>query len=149
MNRTVNAFLVVPLVPSVLFAVLVSVFELVSGGLLLLPAVIYSFPIWLMFALPVSYFAAVVVGIPAFLVFRHFGWLFLPWLVLGASAIGVVTGLVIAFLFTSSHPLELGVIVLLFALFGAVSGYAFWRLACRAPNPPLNTDAPPSGAPVS
>jgi hypothetical protein len=103
-----------------------------------------------MFALPVSYCTAVVVGVPAFLVFRRFGWLSRRWLVLGASVVGGSIGLVVAYLFASSEPIGFVGTVLLFHLFGAASGYAFWWLTCRAPNPPLNTDAPPSGgAPVS
>lgn len=139
MNRT-TAFLVVPLVPSVLFATAASILGLVSGGFALLPTVAYSFPIWLMFALPFAYGASVILGIPAFLVFRHFGWLSHSVLLLGASGIGFLIGVVFAYSFASSEPLGFVVAVLTFTAFGAASGYAFWFLTRREPNP-LNTDA--------
>ena len=149
MNQNVKAFLVVPLVPSVLFATAASVLGLASGGFAILPAVAYSFPIWLMFALPVAYAAAIILGIPAFLVFRRLGWLSRPGLLSGASAIGFILGCAVAIIFVSGEPLGFIITVLAFTVFGAASGYAFWWLTNHAPNPPLNPDAPQSGAPVS
>jgi hypothetical protein len=149
MNRTVKAFLIVPLVPSALFAAVASILGLASGGLALLPAVAYSFPIWFMFALPVAYGASVFLGIPAFLGFRRLGWLSRSGLLAGASGIGFLMGCVIAYVFASGEPLGFVLTALPFTAFGAVSGYVFWWLAIRAPNPPLNPDAPTSGAPVS
>lgn len=148
MNQTVKAFLVVPLVPSVLFATVASILGLVSGGVSILPAVAYSFPIWLMFALPVAYSAAVILGIPAFLVFRRLGWLSRHGLLSGASGIGFLLGCAVAFIFVG-EPLGFALTVLTFTSFGAASGYVFWWLTHHAPNPPLNPDAPTSGAPVS
>lgn len=150
MNQTVKAFLVMPLVPSVLFATVASVLGLASGGFALLPAIAYSFPIWLMFALPVAYAASVILGIPAFLVFRRLGWLSRRGLLSGASGIGFLIGGAVAYIFTPGEPLGFILTALTFTAFGAVSGYVFWWLTHLAPNPPLNPDAPPNGgAPVS
>ncbi|MEW5823979.1 MAG: hypothetical protein AB1766_06485 [Pseudomonadota bacterium] len=149
MNRIVKAFLVVPLVPSVLFAAAASILGLVSGGFSLLPAVAYSFPIWLMFALPVAYGASVIFGIPSFLIFRRLGWLSRSGLLVGASGIGFLMGCVIAYVFAAGEPLGFVLTALTFTVFGAVSGYVFWWFVSHAPNPPLNPDAPTSGAPVS
>lgn len=96
-----------------------------------------------MFALPVAYGASVILGIPTFLVFRYFGWLSRSVLLFGASGIGFLIGVVFACVFASSDPLGFVGAVLIFTAFGAASGYAFWFLTHRAPNP-LNTAGPDS-----
>ena len=149
MNQTAKAFLIVPLVPSILYATVASILGLASGGFDILPAVVYSFPIWLMFALPVAYAATAIVGIPAFIVFRRFGWLTRRGLLSGASGIGFLIGCAVAYIFASGEPLGFILTALTFTAFGAVSGYVFWRLTHFALNPPLNPETPTSGAPVS
>lgn len=137
MNRAIKAFLIIPLIPAILFVIVVSVLGLLSGGFSLLPSVAYSMPIWLMFALPVSYIVATAIGIPAFLLFRRLGRLSLRGIALGSSAIGAAIGSLVAYLF-SSGPFSCLTVALVFALFGAAAGYVFWWLAYREPNPPLN-----------
>jgi len=133
MNRPVVAFALTPLVPSLLFAFAVSAAGLIDPGHEpMLPAVIFSFPIWLALSLPVSYSVAVLAGLPAFLAFRRLGWLSRAKLVFGASVMGALVGVVVATLF-ADKSVERLVISILFVAFGAVSGQVFWFLALSPP----------------
>lgn len=131
MNRTAKVFLIVPLIPAMLFVVLVSVLGLVSGGVSLIPAVVYSAPIWLFFALPISYGVAVVLGGPVFFLFRRYGWLSVRSLTLGSASLGFIVGSIIGALFASNEPFGCLLAAGIFASFGAATGYAFWWLAYR------------------
>lgn len=141
MNRPVVAFAVTPLVPSLLFAIAVSAAGLIDPGHEpMLPAVMFSFPIWLALSLPVSYGVVVLAGVPAFLAFRRLGWLSRAKLVSGASIMGAFVGVVVAAVF-ADKPVERSVIAMLFAAFGAASGQVFWRLAVAPPRSQESRDA--------
>src|ERR1035437_4025701 len=132
MSRTTFAFFIAPFVSAVFFIILIYIPVLVFNGADLLPAMTYSWFILLMFAMPVSYGVSVVIGIPAFLMFKHFGWLTVQGLLIGGSSIGLLVGLIGALLSVPSKPLEFITIVLLFISFGTATGYVFWRLACKS-----------------
>ncbi len=97
------------------------------------PAVV-SLPIWLMFAIPASYAAALILGVPAFLLFRKAGWLSRGGIMLGASAIGLIVGLAVALIFASSESesMEFFLVVIVFVAFGAFTGHSYWWLVNRA-----------------
>lgn len=126
MKRIIAALLIVPLVPALLFGITMGIWGLVSSfGIDSPVAYLASIPIWSMYALPVSYAAALVVGAPAFLLLRHLGWLTLKGIMSGASIIGLAIGVAVAILFDQKDVSFVGV-VLAFVAFGAMTGSAFW-----------------------
>src|SRR5687767_2143693 len=67
-RRIVAAFVTVPLIPAILFGVTMGIWGLASSWGIDPPTTYFaSIPIWAMFALPVSYASAVLLGVPAFL----------------------------------------------------------------------------------
>ena len=137
MKRVVAALLIVPLVPALLFGITMAIWGLVSPfGIDSPVAHLASIPIWSIYALPVSYAAALVVGVPAFFLFRHLGWLTLKGIMSGASIIGLAIGVAVAMLFDQRDVSLVGV-VLAFIAFGATTGSAFWWMVY----PRTNDDA--------
>ena len=130
MKRIVVAFLIVPLVPPILFGFTMAVWGLTdSFGIDPPSASVVLIPIWAIFAVPVSYAAALGVGLPAFLVFRRMGWLSLARIASATSIIGLAVGVFVALLF--DFKIENGgvvAVVAVFLAFGAITGIAFWWL---------------------
>lgn len=129
-KRIVVAFLIAPLVPPILFGFTMAIWGLAdSFGIDPPSASVVSIPIWAIFAVPVSYAAAVAVGLPAFLAFRRMGWLSLARIAGATSIIGLAVGVFVALLF--DFRIEDGGIVAVaavFLAFGAITGIAFWWL---------------------
>ena len=126
MRRVVAAFVTVPLIAPILFGITMGIWGLSSSWGIDAPTTYFaSLPIWAMFALPVSYASAVLLGVPAFLLFRRLGWLSLSRVAGGASIIGLAIGIAVAALFDFTG-ITFVVAVLVFAVFGAISGGAFW-----------------------
>lgn len=141
MNRPLVAFALTPLVPSLLFAIAVSAAGLIGPGHEpMLPAVIFSFPIWLALSLPVSYGVVVLAGVPAFLAFRRLGWLSRAKVASGACIMVALVGVVVAAVF-ADKPVERLVVAMMFAAFGAATGHVFWRLAVAPPPPTESCNA--------
>ena len=130
MKRIVVAFLIVPLVPPILFGITMAVWALItSWGIDPPSAYVVSIPIWAIFAVPVSYAAALGGGLPAFLLFRRMGWLSLKRIASATSIIGLAVGILVAMLF--DFKIEDGgavAVVAVFLAFGAITGIAFWWL---------------------
>ena len=129
-KRIVVAFLIVPLVPPILFGITMTVWGLTSSfGIDSPKDYAIAMPIWAMFAVPVSYAAAVGVGLPAFLLFRRMGWLSLERVTGATSVVGLAIGICVAMLF--DFKLENGgvaAVVAIFLAFGAITGISFWWL---------------------
>lgn len=142
MNRNAKAFLIVPIVPAVLFSILLCVLSVIDGGFPTSAKAVKAMPVWFAFSLPVSYGIALVIGMPLFLLFRRFGCLTRSSVVGGAGSLGVVVGVAVGALFGAATVLELVVAASIFSLFGVASGFVFWGLSCAAPNHALNTEAP-------
>lgn len=130
MKRIVVAFLIVPLVPPILFGITMAVWGLIAPfGIDPPSAYLVSIPIWTSFAVPVSYAAALGVGLPMFLLFRRMGWLSLERIASATSVIGLAVGILVAMLF--DFRIEDGgivAVVAVFLAFGAITGIAFWWL---------------------
>ena len=76
MKRIVVAFLIVPLVPALLFGITMAVWGFTSSWGIDPPIThVQIVPIWSMLALPVAYAATLALGVPAFLLFWRVGWL--------------------------------------------------------------------------
>ena len=131
MSRTIRAFLISPALPAILFVLTISVVGLSSKTPTPLPAVIYSAPIWLFFALPISYGLAAIVALPGFLLLRHLGWVSLRRLCLSSTFLGFVVGSIIGVLFNAGAPLGVLATGAVFAIFGVLTGLFFWWLAYR------------------
>ena len=131
MKRVVVAFLIVPLVPPILFGITMAVWGLTSSfGIDSPGAYVVSSLIWAMFAVPVSYVAVAGVGLPAFLLFRRMGWLSLKRITGATSIIGLVIGIPVAMLF--GFKIDNGgvlAVLAVFLAFGAITGFAFWWMA--------------------
>ena len=88
MKRIVVAFLIVPLVPALLFGITMAVWGFTSSWGIDPPSThVLIVSIWSMWALPVAYAATLALGVPAFLLFRRVGWLSPSALAAGASII--------------------------------------------------------------
>lgn len=127
MKRIVVAFLIVPLVPPILFGITMEVWGLIDSYPPATPVVLL--PIWAGFAVPVSYATALGVGLPVFLLFRRMGWLSLERIASATSIIGLAIGILVAMLF--DFRIETGgvaAVVAVFSAFGAITGIAFWWL---------------------
>jgi hypothetical protein len=131
-RRIVAAFVTVPLIPAILFGIAMGIWGLASPWGFDPPTTHFALiPIWAMFALPVSYASAVLLGVPAFLLFRRLGWLSLSRVASGASIIGLAIGICVATLFDFTG-ITFVVVVLVFAVFGATTGVAFWWMTHSA-----------------
>jgi hypothetical protein len=111
MKSACVAFLIAPLIPGIIWA------SLVSG------------PVILLFAVPIGYVGAAF-GLPLYLLVRHFWRVSLLSCIVGGAVAGALT--MVAFSVWNGSSVELSVWfargVLLFALFGAVAGAAFYGL---------------------
>jgi hypothetical protein len=122
-----------PLVASWLFGVIYSAIGSASGKSLSLLEPVLGAGFFAVFSLPISYGLFLVIGVPAFFVFRRSGWLSRRNILLGASAIGFFSGLVFAYIFGSQSAFELIAAGGLFTLLGASAGYSFWWFAYGGP----------------
>lgn len=126
MKRIVVAFLIVPLVPALLFGITMAVWGFTSSWGIDPPIThVLIVPIWSMYALPVAYAATLALGVPAFLLFRRVGWLSPSALAAGASIIGIAIGACVALLFDFTAVAVLAGVALMFGIYGAITGAAF------------------------
>ena len=126
MKRIVVAFLIVPLVPALLFGITMAGWGFTSSWGLDPPITdVLIVPIWSMLALPVAYAATLALGVPAFLLFRRVGWLSPSALAAGASIIGIAIGACVALLFDFTAVAALAGVALMFGIYGAITGAAF------------------------
>lgn len=126
MKRIIVAFLIVPLVPALLFGITMAIWGFTSSWGIDPPIThVLIAPIWSMYALPVAYAATLALGVPAFLLFRRLGWLSPSALTFGASIIGIAIGAAVALLFDFTAAAALAGVVLAFGIYGAITGAAF------------------------
>jgi hypothetical protein len=128
--RIIIGFIVTPIVFSVAFAIgeylfvmvysehELTLIEWLLGGILL--------------AAPFSYIVMLVVGVPAFFIFRKFGWLRL-WIV---ALTGAITSAMIGVFLFRTTLLSLHSVIC-----GLLAGVIFWIIALWKPNNRLLPDA--------
>ena len=135
MKRIILGFALAPLASGLLQGIIMGTFG----------AVIFA---WV-FAYPIS----LVLGIPAFILFRKKSWLKMWQVTLAGTILGIVGGvlfgLLVGFEGYSVQSVFKGLV--LFGLHGLVVSLTFWfvTLLRSSSNNQLNQDAPKSGAPVS
>jgi hypothetical protein len=98
---------------------------------------------FIVFVVPFMFVPFLVVGWPLFLLLRGTRWFRFSL----AACVGAAAGVAATALFGGPG---LDLLTLGFAATGVISTVVCWWFMSVRPNPPLNTDAPPSGgAPVS
>lgn len=97
---------------------------------------------FIVFVTPFMFVPFLVIGWPLFFFLRGTRWFRFPL----AAFVGAVVGIAATAFF--GNP-GLNLLSLGFAATGAFSTAVCWWFISIRPNPPLNTDAPTSGAPVS
>ena len=136
MPRLIAAFLIAPLIPAALAALAVPFagFDGSFLGPVATIAVLYGYP------------AIAVIGIPAFLYFRHKGWLRWWQILLAGATIGtllpiVVVGLLVVLSLSgaTANPSNLGelfgesiAMLCAGAAIGAICAFGFWIIARRS-----------------
>jgi hypothetical protein len=130
MQNVVAAFAVAPLGGALLVALFVSLMTVTIGAGRLLGSVVGTA---FLFTAGVGYAAAIVLGIPGFLLFRHLRWTCRAHWVLLCAAVGAVTGAVMPAAMTLIGSdgervwMAIGVLFVTGGIVGAASGLLFAR----------------------
>jgi hypothetical protein len=130
MKQVFAAFAVAPLAGALLVTIIVFLFAALVGSASVMGSIV---GIAFIVTAGHGYAAAIVLGIPGFLLFRCFGWIRQAHLVLLCASIGSATGAIWPAAFgviggeASRAWMALGVFLVAGALVGAVSGLLFAR----------------------
>ncbi len=141
-NRPILGFIIAPLAPCLVASIAVCFSR---GDLAAIPIAMF---LYALFAYPFS----LVFGVPIYLLFSRLGYISMWQVVVAGTILGFISGATLPFImgveWKGAMDSDLISTALLFAIFGAITAWAFWWVALRPrTNNQLNQDAPKSGAP--
>lgn len=139
-SNVIKAFLLAPLTPAVAFTSVAMVLAVISGlnkwwcskngfwGIFeIFYIVIFGGVIWLILAILVTYSFTAILGIPAYFLYKKIGLRSLRAYLLGSLFLGILCSSPIIYYFPYKSD-EIIILMSLGAFFGAITGYAFWKV---------------------
>lgn len=130
-----------PLLPCVLFAAYMIALAIVFGEGVELPIALGGFLSWFLLAMPFSYLASVILGIPTHWFFRKLGYSTLGTHLVAGAVIGSLVGAAIVFAFWPNQGIANLSVLVLCILAGAIAAWVFWAIAIKPLNHVFNPDA--------
>jgi hypothetical protein len=133
-GRTIGAFLFAPLVPCLVFATYMLGAAILFGKPEDMPVVLMGLPFWFLVAMPVSYVAALVLGVPAHWLYRKLRIVARNAYLLGGSTVGLLVGILVVLVFWPSQLIQNWSLLVASILGGVGAAWVFWNMAVRPPN---------------
>ena len=124
-TRLIRAFAIAPLAPCLVAAT----FLVISNrDILVFPAATLVYALF-------AYSFALALGVPGYLVMSKAGWLSMPKTMVSGTVLGATSGVLLQIFIgvkvQAAFSVEYLTMITIFAVFGAITAWAFWLLALR------------------